>query len=405
MRVTYPPCSSDPSNAEVLLRSIKKRFRLPLLVFLFAALLPLKGCIPTGEEPLSPPSHRIIGYVMGSRTTAFRPAAARRLTHINYAFANVRGGAVVLEDSEDARRLARLTALRRYNRNLDILLSVGGWAWSDHFSDAALTDASRRRFARSAVTLVAEHELDGLDIDWEYPGQRGQDNVFRPEDKQNFTLLLKALRTRLDSLDRVERRTGGDRSLLTIAAGVDSTYLAHTEMAAAQQYLDFVNLMTYDFHGSWTPRTGHHTNLHRPEGEAVPASSVADGVARFLEAGVPPEKLVVGAAFYGRWWSGVTPNDRGRFQPYDTARGALPYDSLVTAYIGRNGFTRHWDDAARAPYLWNPETSTFITYDDPVSLRAKAAFVRTNGLGGMMYWEHSHDPSGTLLTTIYENLQ
>lgn len=126
---------------------------------------------------------------------------------------------------------------------------------------------------------------------------------------------------------------------------------------------------------------------------------------RFIDAGVPPEKLVVGAAFYGRWWSAVTRAQHGLYQPYDTARGTLPYDSLSTAYINHNGFTRHWDDAAQAPYLWNPETATFISYDDPASLQAKAKYVRANDLGGIMYWEHSHDPSGTLLNTLYENLQ
>lgn len=376
-----------------------------LLVLSLVAGMVSAGC--RMDEPASspPPSHRLIGYVMGSRGIDVEPTDAQKLTHINYAFANVRDHEVVLEHPEDPQRLNALTALKEHNPDLEILLSVGGWAWSDNFSDAALTAASRQQFARSAAVLVNEHDLDGIDLDWEYPGQRGQDNVFRPEDKQNFTLLLEAVRARLDSLSNAQNRTGDDRYLLTIAAGVDSTYLAHTEMDQVQRHLDFVNLMTYDFHGSWTTRTGHHANLHPSAASNASATAATRGVQRFIDAGVPPEKLVIGAAFYGRWWSGVTPEQHGLYQPYDTARGTLPYDSLSTAHIDQNGFTRHWDDAAQAPYLWNSEMATFISYEDPASLRAKAEYVRTNDLGGIMYWEHSHDPSSTLLNTLYENLR
>jgi chitinase len=343
---------------------------------------------------------------MGSRPVSLSPADARRLTHINYAFANIRDDQVVLERPYDAERLDTLRALKQYNPDLKVLLSVGGWAWSDHFSDAALTAASRQRFARSAAAIVEQHQLDGLDIDWEYPGQRGEDNVYRPEDKQNFTRLLRALRSQLDSLGSAHDRTNGGRYLLTIAAAVDSTYLANTNMADVQKHLDFVNLMTYDFHGSWTDRTGHHANLHASSLAPPSAPSGHAGVQRFLDAGVPATKLVLGAAFYGRWWTGVSPTDQhGRYQPYETAQSTLPYDSLTAHYIDQNGFTRYWDDAAQAPYLWNAETRAFITYDDPASLRAKAEYAHEHGLGGIMYWEHSHNADGTLLGALHDALR
>lgn len=372
-----------------------------LLVVVFVLMGAVAACELAGPDESSS-EYRRIGYVLGSRGITVSPADAQKLTHINYAFANVRNNRVVLEHPQTPDHLDALNALKDSNPHLEILLSVGGWAWSDHFSDAALTEASRDQFARSAAALVKEHNLDGLDLDWEYPGQRGQDNTFRAEDKQNFTLLLKAVRARLDSLQTVQPEA--DPYLLTIAAGADSTYLAHTEMAEAHKPLDFVNLMTYDFHGSWTDHTGHHANVHEPAVADTAEPSAAASVERFVEAGVPPEKLVIGAAFYGRGWSGVAPNRRGRYQPYDTARGALSYDSLSAAYINQNGFARYWDEAAQAPYLWNAETATFITYDDPASLRAKADFVRARDLGGIMYWEHGHDPSGTLLDALYENL-
>lgn len=365
----------------------------------------LSGCA-NQPAPSSQHTPHLIGYVMGSRSTALSPSDARLLTHVNYAFANVRDGRIVLERPYDAERLDTLRALKQYNPDLKLLLAVGGWSWSDHFSDAALTAASRQRFARSAAALVEQHQLDGLDIDWEYPGQRGEGNVFRPEDKPNFTRLLRAVRTQLDSLETAHRRTGDARYLLTIAAAVDSTYLANTNMAAAHEPLDFINLMTYDFHGSWTDRTGHHTNLYASSVAPASAPSGQAGVQRFLDAGVPADKLVLGAAFYGRRWTGVSPADQtGRYQPYETAQGALPYDSLAAHYINQNGFTRYWDDAAQAPYLWNAETQTFITYDDHASLQAKAEYANEHSLGGVMYWEHSHNTDGTLLGTLHDALR
>ena len=205
------------------------------------ALLLLGSACSAGDEIAAPrsetPSH-IIAYVYGGEPEALGNLGAEMLTHLNYAFANVTPeGEVVLGRAEDPARLAALTALRSKNPNLKILLSVGGWGWSENFSDAALTEASREQFAQSAVRLVTEHGLDGLDIDWEYPGQPGEDNVYRVEDKENFTLLLKTLRRHLDEQGTRAGRTDDEDYLLTIAAGAGPTYLAHTDMHAVQEVL------------------------------------------------------------------------------------------------------------------------------------------------------------------------
>lgn len=359
----------------------------------------LPGRAPGDHAPA--PRYRIVGYVRDVPGQDLRRIDARRLTHINYAFANLVGDTLVLEGRNDPASFARLNALRAQNPELQILLSVGGWGWSDYFSDAALTDSARARFARSAVRMLTTYALDGIDIDWEYPGLPGEGNVYRPEDRENFTLLLKALREHLDA----QGARDGHRYLLTIAGGASAAYVAHTDLGAAQQYLDFVNIMTYDFAGSWSDSTGHHTNLFPSAAAGAPAVDAASGVARYIAAGVPPEKIVLGVAFYGRWWAGVQPEGNGLFQPASDTTGAFSYDTLRRAYIDRNGYVRHWDEAARAPYLWHPEAGVFITYDDEASLRHKARYVKQRGLGGVMYWEHSHDPSGRLLNTLYEALR
>ncbi|ARA94030.1 hypothetical protein AWN76_013290 [Rhodothermaceae bacterium RA] len=375
-----------------------------LLSLLPLLLLPLLAACEEAPPPESAaPAYQIVGYLHGPRGVQIDDEAAARLTHVNYAFANVRDDAVVLEHPEDPARLAALTALRDRHPHLRILLSVGGWAWSEHFSDAALTEESRQTFARSAVALVTRHHLDGLDIDWEYPGQPGEDNVFRPKDRENFTLLLQTLREHLDAQARQDGRPADRPYELTIAAAAGETYLEHTDMRAAAAYLDFVNLMTYDFHGPWTERTGHHANLYPPADVVAPSGAAA--VEAMMRAGVPADKIVLGAAFYGRGWRGVHPEHNGLHQPYEGPSVSYPFHALAAEYIDRNGFVRHWDEAARAPYLWHPDSLVFISYEDEASLREKAAYVHEHGLGGVMYWEHHGDADGRLLKALHEALQ
>src|SRR5437773_9171012 len=124
--------------------------------------------------------------------------AADKLTHVNYAFANIKEGRVVEGFSHDAENFKVLGHLRKRHPHLKILVSVGGWTWSGGFSDAALSPESRRRFVESAVDFVRRHDLDGFDVDWEYPGLPGYGNTHRPEAKQNITTLMADLRAPLE---------------------------------------------------------------------------------------------------------------------------------------------------------------------------------------------------------------
>jgi chitinase len=365
------------------------RFRLAL-----AAALVVATCAAAGGS--GTPSPRVIAYATG-RTEIDR-IGAEKLTHVNYAFATIdAGGEVRLDLPAAAKHLARLQALKARNPRLKVCLSVGGWG-ADGFSDAALSEASRDRFARSAVRLLRDYGLDGLDVDWEYPGQPGPGIVHRPEDRENFTRLLAALRREIDALDEARGRRGTDRSVLTIASA-GGAYFAHTEMPELHRSLDWVNIMTYDLYGGYTPTTGHHTALYGPAGDrSVPSTDAM--VAEHLAAGIPAAKLVIGAAFFGKAWHGVRDEGGGVRQPYERYDTEYPYAVLARDFIGRDGVERRWDAGAQAPFLWRAATRTFVSYDDPESLRAKAAYVRARGLGGIMYWEQAHDPDGVLLDAI-----
>jgi len=368
-----------------------RMFRRTTALGWIAAVLLLGSCSASRHAQAPERAFHLIGYVHGDRM--LDPLQAARLTHVNYAFAVLKEGRVVLPDPAP---LAQVPAWKKANPVLKVLLSIGGWDGSGGFSDAALSDSSREVFAQSAIDIVRTHALDGLDIDWEYPGLPGKGNPHRPDDRRHFTLLLQTLRTHLDALgERV-----GHTYLLTIAAGAGPNYLAHTEIEDVYPYVDFINLMTYDFNGSWSDSTGHLTNLYGPED----ASSAASAVEAYEQRGVPARKLVLGAAFYGKAWTGVHPANHGLHQPYDGAVRDYAYHTIASEYIDRNGFTRYWDPSARAPYLWNPDSTVFISYENTRSLREKARFVRDKDLGGIMFWEIGQDPSGTLVKALFEGL-
>jgi chitinase len=349
--------------------------------------------------PRNPEKLEVTGYVF-TRGTALAPGQvdAQYLTRINYAFANIQGGRVVLGAPADAQNFAQLTALRKLNPRLTVLVSVGGWLWSTNFSDMALTAQSRRAFEDSVMEFLAHYDLDGLDIDWEYPGLLGAGHPFRAEDKQNFTALLEELRTRFDAESRRTHR----RLYLTIAMGAGDDVLAHSEMRKVGRSVDTVNLMTYDYYEAGSdPTTGHHAPLFANPADPKKISS-DETVRAYEKAGVPAQKILLGVPFYGREWGEVPNVKHGLFQPGKVIPGAYaPYSAIEANMLGEGqGFTRYWDDAAKTPYLYNAEKHIFVSYEDPESLKAKCKYIRERKLGGVMFWEYFGDPDGTLLKTL-----
>ncbi|WP_430389691.1 glycoside hydrolase family 18 protein [Dyella sp. 20L07] len=343
--------------------------------------------------------YRIVGYV--AEASPLPHISANKLDVINYAFARLDAKSDVnLSGSAVEQTLSSLVALRKVNPALKVIISIGGWG-ADYFSDAALTDATRQHMADSVAALLEKHDVDGVDLDWEYPTLPGPGISHRAEDKRNFSLLLETLRARLDKLGAAH---GGRHYLLTIAAA-DSEFVAGIELERVSRSLDWINLMTYDFHNSLTPTTGHHAGLHLSA--LAPADDRAGdkAVAQFLAAGVPANKLNLGVAFYGRAFTDVDPAHDGLQQKYAKYLSSPSWSELIADYIDKNGYVRHWDAQAQAPYLWNAATHTFITYEDPQSLRAKAAFIKAKGLGGAMYWEHSLDHNEALLDVLDQSLK
>lgn len=388
---------------------------------------------------LAPGQARIVGYFtswgVGMRGYTVAQIPGDRLTHLNYAFGNISpaGPRCALGDpTADVNRFYgardavdkkadlkdgmhgnfnQLLKLKEKYPHLKVLISIGGWTWSPRFSGVALTTETRQEFAQSCVSLFFKKYpgvFDGVDIDWEYPVSGGLEPG-RPEDKHNFTLLLSEFRKALDE----QGKTDSKQYLLTIAAPAGPSTIANLEIDQIYPILDWINVMTYDFHVGGEKTTNFQSPLYGSSGDpssdpVIRLSFNADAaIQAYLKAGVPSTKLVMGIPFYARGWQGVPNQNNGLFQPATGPAkgvwepGVFDYSELKRNYLPT--YQRFWSDEAKVPWLYSPEKGIMITYEDPESVQIKADYTIAHGLGGVMFWELSND-GGELLQAIAKEL-
>ena len=303
----------------------------------------------------------IVGYATYWDTRMPDPTL---LTHINYAFALIKDDFETLDIKKPA-RLTQIVGLKNQNPNLKVVLSVGGWG-AGNFSEMAADANHRKKFAQNCVAAVKQYGLDGIDIDWEYPSSSSAGISSSPQDISNFTLLMKDLRAAL-----------GNDKLLTIATYAGVKYY---DFKNVTQYLDFVNIMTYDM--GRPPY--HHSALYS---SSKTKNSCVESVEKHYQAGVPYEKLVLGVPFYGK----------------PAAGESVDYIDLVSSYIGT--YTERWDDVSKVPYLVDASGAMVICYDNAKSLGLKADFIKSKGLLGAMYWNiEADDKDWTLSKALATSL-
>lgn len=385
---------------------------------------------PTSVTPYTPKSgtysgaKKIVGYYPAWATYArnyqVSQIAGQKLTHINYAFANIANGKCVLGDSyadtdkafagdtwdQGALRgnFNQLAKLKAANPGLKTMISIGGWTWSQNFPSAAASDQSRKEFVSSCVSFMKQYKFDGIDIDWEYPVGGGLYGG-TASDSQNYTALLREFRTALDSQGSTD---GGRHYDLSIAAPAGPSIIPNIEVSKIASSLDWMNLMSYDYHGGWDPITGHNAPMTVGAKDTAQGFSITDTVNSYLTGGFPAAKLVLGVPFYGRGWENVNSEDAGLYQSGTNAsvgtweKGVFDYTDIRANYLPT--MTRYWDAQAQVPYLYDAVRKLWISYDDPQSMKVKADFIKAKGLGGAMAWELSGDRDQELLDTLVANL-
>lgn len=316
--------------------------------------------------------------------------AAEQLTHIIFSFCHLQGAQLHIDDARDTLTIQNLVALKKRNPSLKVLLSLGGWGGCQTCSDVFANKKMRKEFAISVKQITDYFGTDGIDLDWEYPAIQGYPgHVFKPEDKKNFTSLIKALRKQL-----------GKEADISFAAGGFQKFIDQSiEWKKVMKKADRVNLMTYDLVNGYATTTGHHTALHAT---AQQTEATDKAVNRLLAIGVPANKIVIGAAFYGRMWQAVPNQNNGLYQP-GTFKGSVAYKDFDSKLSPAQGFVYYWDDAAKAPYLYNAAQQLFVTYDDKHSMQEKTKYVMQQHLNGIMFWQLTQDLSANgLLQTITE---
>ncbi|MFJ6945787.1 glycoside hydrolase family 18 protein [Streptomyces wuyuanensis] len=435
--------------------------RLTIAAASLALLAPLAPAAAAGTghgRPPAPHAHKRVGYFTqwGVYGRNFQvkdldtSGTAAKLTHINYAFGNVSAdgkcftgnvpgeadawadyarpldaaasvdGVADTAEQPLAGNFNQLRELKAEHPGLKVLISLGGWSWSTHFSDAARTPASRKAFVASCLDLYIKGDLpvdgarggagaaagvfDGIDLDWEWPGSEGDtDTVHRPEDKRNFTALVREFRTQLDAYGRsLDKREHYELTAFVPAAAakIDAGF----EVPRIMRDLDFVTLQGYDFHVSGEKTTAQQSALRARDDYSVDRT-----VRDWLRRGAPARKLVMGIPFYGQGWTGVTGGGDGLGQPASApapatwAAGYEDYKAL-RKLAGSGAYTLHRDH--RNGHAWLFDGTTLWTYDDPRVLRTKSAYIRDRGLGGAMFWSLDGDtPDGELITAVDRGLR
>ncbi|AJS61331.1 glycosyl hydrolase family 18 protein [Paenibacillus sp. IHBB 10380] len=383
-------------------------------------------------------NYNIVSYYtswsVGDRDYQPTDVDVSQVTHINYAFSDlcwkafgtgaiacqnediplqkdyVFDGEMIIGDPEvDLKNFDTLATIKDQHPNLNLMVSVGGWSWSKNFSNMALTEETRRAFANSVVKFLREYRLDGIDIDWEYPVEGGEtSNIRRPEDKENFTLLVKTVREALDAAGSED----GKYYLQTIASGQGDNFTVNADFVNSASYLDFINIMTYDYSGSYEPLANHNAPLYYDKNlpkSSAPRNNVQGGALGHLNGGVPKHKLVLGIPFYGKGWRDCPANGEYQTCAGGTTEGSyessiFDFSDIEDNYVNKNGFVRYWNEAAKVAYVYSPDKKVFITYNDKESMMYNTSFLKSLDIAGVMSWDISGDRNKTLSTQLVQDL-
>jgi chitinase len=353
-----------------------------------------------------------------------------KLNYVHYAFANVNNitGEVFLSDTfadigkrfpgDSANEtgtnmygcLKQINLLKRKNRNLKVLLSIGGWGFSPNFAVPMASEAGRKVFAKSSVRLLKDLGFDGLDVDWEYPMSKIEG--------QYWVDVLRRTREELDMYEEsLEKRYNDDRIpfwhrpkrphfYLTIAAPAGPEKYERLDVAAMEPFMDFVNLMAYDYSGAWDNTTGHNSNLYpsRRNPASTPFNTV-QALRYYITGGIPSEKMVLGMPLYGRSFLNTRGPEPGK--PYnDTGVGSWEKGVWDYKALPRPGSREYFDPTIGASWSYDNQTREFVSYDTKPLAIQKSKYIREESLGGAMWWETSYDKSGSesLISTVGREL-
>jgi chitinase len=326
----------------------------------------------------------VTGYFAG-RASALDSFPIGKLNYLVFSFCHLDENKMKVSNAADSTCIHKMVSLKKKYPGLKIILSMGGWGGCQPCSQVFSLDTGRNEFAHSVKLLLEYFHADGFDLDWEYPAIEGfPGHPYSPGDKNNFTLLMHALRNAL-----------GKKYEISFAAGGFDYFINNSiDWPAVMQVADKVNLMSYDLVHGASRISGHHTPLYSTPGQIL---STDHAVNLLIAAGVPPQKIVIGAAFYARMFRLTDTANHGLYDSCSFYQG-ISYSHLMDTLTPGNGFVQYWDPVADAPYAFNADRKLLVTYDDSTSVTKKVNYVYHKKLGGIMFWQLMDDRfSGGLL--------
>ncbi|MBS1680478.1 MAG: glycoside hydrolase [Bacteroidetes bacterium] len=319
----------------------------------------------------------IIGYYAGNEKGVDQ-IPANKLSHIIYSFCHLKGNRLTVDSKEDSATIKKLVALKTQNPKIKINVSLGGWGGCAPCSEVFSSNNGRVEFSKSVKEICNYFHADGIDLDWEYPAIEGYPgHTYTKEDRNNFTLLIQALRQEL----------GKDLEISFAAGGFKKFLEESVDWANVTPLIDRINLMTYDLVNGYSTVTGHHTPLYSSD---QTTESTDFAVHYLINQDVPGKKIVIGAAFYARVWENVPNVNHGLYQSGKFKTG-IDYKKFEKEFLKENGFEYFWDDKTQSPYYFNSAKRLFATFDDKKSIALKTTYVMEQGLQGIMFWELTLD--------------
>ncbi|KAJ1961839.1 hypothetical protein IWQ62_003729 [Dispira parvispora] len=381
------------------------------------------GFSQRGAQSMNSQSKVIVGYYPAWTNTNMKlEDISARLTHINFAFAKIDGQTYQLK--LDNPGLFKTVRDHVRQRGTKILICVGGWTESKYFSPM-ITKGNRNKFIDSAIRMIKDLDADGIDFNWEFPDRPGRTGniVNEAGDLPNYMEFLQAM------FNGLSQAFGANRKWLTVTtpqtAYGSTGPLETVQKNGFHQFVNYINVMAYDLNGNWGDKTGPNAPLKAPPGDGksgVIPGSVDRAISTWLRSGMPAEKIVVGLAFYGRsTFAQVNMQSGGSiYVPRNVKQnvvscmsgdsdGICDWPSLRKDFLDSNnfqrakpnsGWIRNWDELSQTPWLYQPSTKRFISYDDPLSISIKVNEVTRRNLAGVMIWDIGKDYNGELMSAI-----
>lgn len=305
---------------------------------------------------------------------------------IIYSFLHLKGNKLAIDNKTDSLTLINVVNQKNKYPKLKVLVSLGGWGGCETCSDVFSSKEARMEFAISTADIIESFNADGIDLDWEYPGISGfPGHSYKPEDRENFTELLIQLRRYMKKED-----------ILSFAAGASNRFFKNSiEWDKVMPLINNVNLMTYDFYGSGSTKTGHHTALSSSEFQDRSAKSSIEAL---INLGVNPKQIFIGGAFYIKTFKNVENINNGLNQNTEWNKS---YNQINFEDV-RSNFSFYWDSLANSPYAYDSINKIFATFDDHKSIKLKSKYALEKKLGGIMFWQLMNDKkqNGLLKTMV-----